>query len=139
MTDEPFDGELPVEPTEPVDETPEVETLTEDPPVGDNSGEGDEAAGGDDGGVQQLRDEVERLREQLWTARVEATGRLVDASDLPLDPDALDDPQAVAAAVDALIDRKPHLARRTARGDIGQHEQPTTEPFSLHAALRAGI
>ena len=137
MTDEPFDGELPVDTTEPVDETPEVETLTDDPQAGDNSSGGDETAGGD--GVQQLRDEVARLREQLWTARVEATGRLVDASDLPLDPDALDDPQAVAAAVDALIDRKPHLARRTARGDIGQHEQPTTEPFSLHAALRAGI
>lgn len=137
MTDEPFDGELPVDTTEPVDETPEVESLTDDPPAGDTSSEGDETAGGD--GVQQLRDEVARLREQLWTARVEATGRLVDASDLPLDPDALDDPQAVAAAVDALIDRKPHLARRTARGDIGQHEQPTPEPFSLHAALRAGI
>lgn len=81
--------------------------------------------------VQELRSEAaeyrtraktaDTLREALWAERVKADGRLVDADDLPMPSDA--DPlsvDSVSAAVDALIERKPHLKRREAVAGVGQ-------------------
>lgn len=61
------------------------------------------------------------LRSALWAERVRADGRLHDVSDLPM-PDDADplDTDSVQAAVDALIESKPHLARRKVTGEIGQ-------------------
>lgn len=61
------------------------------------------------------------LREALWQARVAATGRLADPTDLamPEDADPLDVEQ-LNAAVDDLLARKPHLAARSVTGAIGQ-------------------
>lgn len=81
--------------------------------------------------VQSLREEAatyrtraknaDTYREALWAARVKEDGRLVDADDLPM-PDDADplDADAVSAAVDELIERKPHLKRREAAGVVGQ-------------------
>ena len=81
--------------------------------------------------VQELRSEAaeyrtraktaDTLREALWAERVKADGRLVDVDDLPM-PDDADplDADAVSAAVDELIERKPHLKRREATGVVGQ-------------------
>lgn len=81
--------------------------------------------------VEQLRSEAaqyrtraksaDNLREALWAERVKADGRLVDADDLPM-PDDADplDADSVSAAVDALIERKPHLKRRQASAGVGQ-------------------
>ncbi|MFC5999346.1 hypothetical protein ACFP6A_11535 [Quadrisphaera sp. GCM10027208] len=81
--------------------------------------------------VQQLRDEAAKYRTRaqraddlaaaLWTTRVAATGRLADPTDLPMpaDTDPLDS-EAVTAAIDELLARKPHLASRRPRGDVGQ-------------------
>lgn len=81
--------------------------------------------------VQELRSEAaeyrtraktaDTLREALWAERVKADGRLVDADDLPM-PDDADplDADAVSAAVDALVEQKPHLKRRSAPAGVGQ-------------------
>ena len=98
--------------------------------------------------VEQLRQEAAEARvkakraddlaEQLFVARVAATGRLADPSDLPFDADALDDLPAMEAAIDALIAAKPHLAARTPRGDIGQGITTQTTDVDLAALLRRG-
>lgn len=94
----------------------------------------------DEAKTQRLRardaeSERDRLREHLWVARVDALGVLADPTDLPVDVDALEDPDAIRAAADALLARKPHLARRRAVGDIGQHDVPEPSGFSLASAL----
>lgn len=98
--------------------------------------------------VEQLRQEAAEARvkakkadtyaEQLFYARVAATGRLADPSDLPFDADALDDLPAMEAAIDTLIATKPHLASRTPRGDIGQGITTTDTDVNLAAILRRG-
>lgn len=103
--------------------------------------------------VERVRGESRRYRERaqtaesragelaaaLWRTRVEALDRLADPEDLPLpdDADPLDD-DALTAAVDELLARKPHLAARRARGDVGQHERrERDESVSLAGMLRA--
>lgn len=49
-----------------------------------------------------------------------ATGRLADPTDLTFNDTRLDDPEALTAAIDDLLARKPHLASRRLVGDIGQ-------------------
>lgn len=100
------------------------------------------------------RDYVERLREEAATARVRArradelerrlhveavrsTGRLADPSDAPFDVAHLDDPEALAAALDDLLARKPHLASRRPTGDVAQGARESEEqPLSLLGLLR---
>lgn len=70
--------------------------------------------------VAKLRDEsakhrtraqrADDLAARLHTALVTATGRLADPSDLPFDESHVDDAEALTAAIDALLTRKPHLA-----------------------------
>lgn len=96
--------------------------------------------------VQQLRDENAKYRQRagkaddlakrLHTALVAATGRLADPSDLPFDEAHVDDPEALTAAVDALVASKPHLASRKPSGDVGQGLTPDTGSFSLAGILR---
>ena len=73
--------------------------------------------------ANEARQQADDYRQQLWAARVEAAGRLADPTDLPAPDDADPDPDTVQAAIDDLLERKPHLAARRARGDIGQHQQ----------------
>ena len=99
--------------------------------------------------VQQLRDESAKYRQRarraddlaaaLWTERVTATGRLADPTDLPMpeDADPLDG-DALTAAVDTLLERKPHLASRTPQGDVGQGASGGAAGFNLAGLLRAG-
>lgn len=80
--------------------------------------------------VEKLRAQNARYRERAKTAEgyakrlhteiVRSTGRLADPTDLEFDEDHLDDPDALAAALDDLLTRKPHLASRKPVGDIGQ-------------------
>lgn len=98
--------------------------------------------------VERLRDESARYRQRaqraddlaaaLWGARVAASGRLADPTDLPM-PEGADplDPDAVATAVDDLLARKPHLASRRPRGDIGQGATASGEVVDLAALLRS--
>lgn len=80
--------------------------------------------------VERLRRESAGYRERaqagdtyaqrLHTELVKATGKLADATDLTFDEAHLEDPDALAAAIDDLLARKPHLANRRPVGDIGQ-------------------
>lgn len=80
--------------------------------------------------VEKLRQENGRYRQRAqladtYAARlhaelVRATGKLADADDLAFDETHLDDPEALAAAIDQLLQKKPHLASRKPSGDIGQ-------------------
>ena len=63
---------------------------------------------------------AERYARELFTARLAALDVLADTSDIPFDPELLDEPDALAQAVAELVERKPHLAKRLASGDIGQ-------------------
>ncbi|GAB4582174.1 hypothetical protein [Nocardia sp. IFM 10818] len=100
--------------------------------------------------VAKLRDENARYRqraqktdayaERLHTELVRATGRLADPTDLPYSEDHLDDAEALTAAIDDLVARKPHLASRRAVGDIGQGAKPSApSPVDLAALLRESV
>lgn len=86
---------------------------------------------------RQRAGQVDDLARRLHTELVRATGRLADPTDLPFDAAHLDDPDALAAAIADLLDRKPHLASRRPAGDIGQGARGTAaQPFSLLDALK---
>ncbi len=101
--------------------------------------------------VQKLREEAaghrvkakraDALAARLVTAQAALTGKLADPTDLPyedglLDEDGLPDEGRVRAAVDALLERKPHLAARRVVGDVGQGARPSEPAFSLVGLLR---
>ena len=96
--------------------------------------------------VVKLRDENAKYRQRsadrddlaakLHTALVAATGRLADPSDLPFDDAHLTDPDALTAALDALLTAKPHLGSRKPTGNIGQGVAGVTDTFSIAGALR---
>lgn len=98
--------------------------------------------------VQQLRKEsagyreragqADQLAQRLHSALVAATGRLADPTDLPFDAEHLDDADKLAAAIDELVARKPHLKSRRVVGDVGQGVgAPKAEDVSLADMLRA--
>lgn len=109
-----------IEPTE----TEEVENVEQEP----------EEDQGDDtfprSYVERLRDEnakyrqraqrSDELAERLHRELVARTGRLADPADLPFDEAHLDDPEALAEAVEELLAAKPHLASRRPTGSVGQ-------------------
>ncbi|WP_431711105.1 hypothetical protein [Glutamicibacter uratoxydans] len=87
------------------------------------------------------RDRAKRaddLAQRLHTALVEATGRLADSRDLPFEESHLDDPAALTAAIDGLLEDKPHLATRRPSGSIGQGVGTVGNDASLAGILRAG-
>lgn len=97
--------------------------------------------------VQKLRDESAKHRQRaqraddlaarLHTALVAATGRLADPTDLSVEESHLDDAEALTAAIDELLTRKPHLASRRVSGDVGQGASKSSEAVDLAGMLRA--
>lgn len=80
---------------------------------------------------------AETLARQLFTAKVAATGKLADPTDLEFNPDLLDDTDRMAEAIDNLLAAKPHLKSRKPSGDVGQGNRgKSEEPFSLLKALQ---
>lgn len=96
--------------------------------------------------VEQLRNENAKYRQRaqqadtyaqrLHAELVRATGRLADATDLPFAEEHLETPEALAAALDDLLTKKPHLAARRPAGDIGQGQTRTTATVNLAEILR---
>ena len=86
------------------------------------------------------RDRAQRadvLGQRLHVQLVAATGRLADPTDLPYDESHLDDADALTAAVDELLARKPHLASRRPTGDVGQGVSAIADSVDLAGLLRA--
>lgn len=134
LTDEPTPDEVePIGSKDSTGETPDEEPETFDRPY-----------------VEKLRREAAESRVKakraddlaaaLWTARVTATGRLADPTDLvmPDDADPLDE-DAIASAVDDLLERKPHLASRKPRGDVGAGATPAGGTVDLAALMRQRV
>lgn len=132
------------------DRTPEENSSPED-----QGTEGTNVPSDDDEPEVFTREYVEKLRKEaadarvrakrsddltsaLWTARVAATGRLADPSDLamPEGADPLDD-DALTAAVDDLLLRKPHMATRRPAGDVGQGATGVADTVDLAGLLRS--
>ena len=125
---------------EPENGTQTADETTTTPPVASDAAQGAQDASQDasQGNAETFpREYVEKLRKEaaearlkakkaddyaqaLFTARVAATGRLADPSDLPFNTDLVDDLPALEAAIDDLLAQHPHYAARTPRGDIGQ-------------------
>lgn len=142
-------------PTEGTDETTDTGATEETDAVTEGTGptEGDENP--DDNAETFPRSVVEKLRQEngryrqraqqadalaqrLHVELVRATGRLADPTDLPFDAEHLDDPEAMTAALDALLADKPHLASRRPVGDIGQGQRGgSSQPFSLLDTLKS--
>lgn len=74
----------------------------------------------ENGKYRQRAGEADALATRLHTELVRATGRLADPTDLPFDADHIADAGKMVAAIDALLESKPHLASRRPTGDIGQ-------------------
>ncbi len=92
---------------------------------------------------RRLGEGVARLAKRQVTAarglehqRAAIAAWLADPTDLAFNEDHLDDPDALAAAVDDLLARKPHLASRKPMGEIGQGATPSTATVDLAAILR---
>lgn len=146
MTDE-----TPEETTE--DESDVGETPDTDPDTEDGNSE---SANTDDAGEDTIvykRADLEKLRQEngkyrqraqrgdeyaqrLHTELVRATGKLADPTDIAFNADHLDDPAKLAAAIDELLARKPHLASRRPVGEIGQGPSPSAGTVDLAAILR---
>ena len=132
MTDQPIEDT-----TDDVETVPEIEEPTvEDAPEEDTFPREY---------VEKLRDENARYRQRAGKAddlarrvhrlQVAATGLLADPDDLEFNEDHLDDEEALTAAIEDLLARKPHLAARRPRGDVGQGITDTG-PVDLAAVLR---
>ncbi|MCK8615858.1 hypothetical protein [Gordonia sp. C13] len=71
------------------------------------------------------------LAKRLHTELVRATGKLADPTDMPFDPEHLDDPDKLAVSIDQLLSAKPHLKARRVVGAVGQGESGTTTGVDL--------
>ncbi|WP_273491520.1 hypothetical protein [Gordonia otitidis] len=93
--------------SETTDSEPESESRSDEPDTFDRAYVEDlrkESAG--------YRTQVRELQQQLHRVKVEQTGKLADPSDLEFDPAHLDDPDALLAAIEALLADRPHLKAR---------------------------
>ena len=140
-TESPANAETGSQSTESGDQSPQGDPET--PAAGDSAANNPEASGDTDGAtdttesgdadtfsreyVQELRQEsagyrtrVRDLEQQLHRLQVEQTGALADPADLPFDAAHLESPEALQAAIDALLADKPHLKARRFVGDVGQ-------------------
>jgi hypothetical protein len=91
----------------------------------------------ENGKYRQRAQQADALAQRLHSELVRATGRLADPSDLEFTEDHLDDPDKLVAAIDDLLERKPHLATRKPAGDIGQGARGgSAQPVSLLQILK---
>ena len=90
----------------------------------------------ENGKYRQRAQKADTYARRLHTELVRATGKLADPTDVPFDETHLDGSDALTAAVDDLLARKPHLANRRPTGDIGQGPSPESATVDLAALLR---
>lgn len=69
----------------------------------------------------KYRQRAQNAEKRLLTELVRATGKLADPSDFAdFNSDYLDNPDSLHAAIDELLETKPHLKARKVSGDVGQ-------------------
>lgn len=135
-------------------ETPAPDAETPNAETTDDDGHEDDGTTFDREYVQRLRSEsaghrkrareaedaIDGLRRELWGYQVAATGLLADPEDLPFDPEAAGDPEAVKAAAEALIERKPHMRRTGTAGPLPEaaNKAPGAGGVSWSSLLRPG-
>ncbi|TXI61977.1 hypothetical protein [Mycolicibacterium mageritense] len=90
----------------------------------------------ENGKYRQRAGEADSLASRLHTELVRATGRLADPTDLPFNADHLADADKMAADIEDLLTRKPHLATRRPIGEIGQGATTSATTVDLAAILR---
>lgn len=81
---------------------------------------------------------ADEIAHRLHTELVRATNRLADPADLEYGEDHLTDGDTLNAAIDQLLEAKPHLRKPiTPKGDVGQGNRGTAEqPASLLGILK---
>lgn len=72
--------------------------------------------------------QLDAMSQGLFAAQVAATGRLVDPSGLPYDAALVNNPEALDAAITALLLASPHLGRIVVSGDVDQDARDEVEP-----------
>lgn len=134
------------EPTDPTDESTTEEPAEESADSSAPEEEDDtfprsvvEKLRKENAGYREKAKKAETYARELFYARVAATGRLADADDLPFDEALLDDHDALVGAVEDLVARKPHLASRTPRGDVGQGLSGAGANVDLAGILRSRV
>lgn len=91
----------------------------------------------ENGKYRQRAQRADELAHRLHRALVESHGKLADPTDLPFDEEHLtDDGSRLREAIDDLLTRKPHLAKRQVTGDIGQGASTDTGTVDLMGILR---
>jgi hypothetical protein len=83
----------------------------------------------------KLARNADTYAKRLHTDLVRATGRVADPTDLAFYEAHLDDADALSAAIDELLARKPHLASRRPTGEIGQATSPSAASSVDRTAL----
>lgn len=76
---------------------------------------------------------------RLHTELVRRDGRLADPADLEFNVENLFDDEALTAAIDVLLEAKPHLRSRRPTGDVGQGVKGSGESPSLLSMLKTVI
>lgn len=87
--------------------------------------------------LRESEQRADELARELVAARIRESGRLADPTDLDPDPALLED-GALDAAIDDLIERKPHLKARSF-GNVGQHDRAASDGVSLGSLLRNNV
>ena len=80
---------------------------------------------------------ADELAQALWTERVRSLGVLADPTDLPYDPEALEDLDLIRSQADELLSSKPLLRTRQITERVGQGERGA-ETISLVELLQRG-
>lgn len=87
--------------------------------------------------AEKQLEQLDTLKQELFYSRVKETGRLADATDMEYSAELVNDQDGMSAAIDDLLDAKPHLKARTF-GNVGQHDRPPASAISLGSILRSG-
>ena len=133
--------EQPEDPEPAAEQDPDLEEQPEDDGTEDDDDGSDDRsrANGEAAKYRRQRNEQRQRADdygtRLFHALVAQDGRLTDPTDMPVDMDLLDDPEALHEAIGALVEKKPHLKRKQFDA-IGSHERDERPSVSLAGILR---
>lgn len=87
--------------------------------------------------ARAAQSQIDELSRELFTAKVQATGKVENPTEIPYNADILNDPDALSEAIDAAVSERPYIKRRTITGDAGQGQRSKpTAPQDFSALFR---